>query len=126
MSTHRDMGVDREDDMPGMPAMDGDTGDGKRYPDMHLSGAQAKKYGVEDLKAGDDIKQEVVWRVKSINKTETDGQDPNHAVSLELRSCTPPEKVDGDGEDNGEDDGDESDEPSSPALAYIEKHAAKD
>lgn len=122
MSNLRDMGIKRKEMYPAEVAKPSkDQENEKSYPTLHLSGPQAKLFGADGLKVGDRVSQTVEWVVKHHSQTKTDGKEPDITIELCLDKCTEPEVVDAETPS----DATESDEPDSPALAYIAKNAAQ-
>ena len=95
----------------------------KVYPEVHVSGEHAEMMGAEDMKTGDVVEQTVRWRVKSHTKTEENGKT-RYSMDLCLESAS--DCVECETEDKGEDDEPKTKKGMSPAMAYIQGHAAED
>lgn len=132
----REMGVKRKDAYPsvgGPEKSDKDYNNELVRPNMSLDGKQAEMMGADDLEAGEYVKQTVIWKVKRVSKTETDGKK-ELSVSFDLCKASDLTEVDakeaGEDEpadDKGEDETSESDgDKPSAGLAFILGKGASD
>jgi hypothetical protein len=122
----KSFGIPRKD-LYGSPeptvAKEGDYDNETVYPEIRVSGGQAKLFGPEGLKAGDRLKLDGELEVKSVVTTDRDGEKHHELVLCLVKGDT--EKADRDDDDDEESDEEGGTREPNPGLDYLIRRAGE-